>query len=732
MMLGCDKCNFAGNFKSINQMTSKIRVILAALMTLFIASDAIAGEIFEDGLYRYEVTNFWGYEDTDEVVIVGLTENAKLPANLVLPSTVKWEGVTYSVAGLGLSDYSTHYGDAPVIGYSTAVKHVTIPSTMRIIGQNEFLGCPNIIDYTVEAGNPEFVSRDGILYEDLFSDALMLYRYPSARNTVAVNIPAIAGYVGPGAFAANKYVKKIYLSGHQRLRDFWQLGNNSITSVGCESTYNYREEEEGVIYFAGNFECVCPGLKKDEFTFTGTTIPRGAFCNSSIKKIKVNASEIEPYAFMWADVEKFVTMSRPPYSFGTGCFMHAKKLGNISLGTNPAGNCEISEQAFYGCESLQRITLDSGISTIHIENSAFDGCSSLTEFPITSKMRISSLGGRAFADCKKLESFPLGTIDAMDRVGYQFEGSGLTTVNWPSSLPEVPFGCFKDCKSLKKVNLKMSTKEIEPLAFQGSGLTGISMMGVELYSSTSFLDCDGLTKVYFPETENDVDYSSISFVAPNSAVIVNNHKIQWLYAQDYAEGAKAKLYISLYSPENPNIGDNWEAIYVPGRANETYKTLSKAPVKEMYTYRTVKKESKVILGQLAPGVKITGVNIEGVAATANGNEWAAKVKPSAGSKMNVEVNYTVGGNQMRTVYEYPFEDSGVDEMKSVSSDHISVLSESPERIVVSDAAQWEIISLSGRTVLAGHSEVISLEGLSSGVYLIRFPEHPDLTFKHLR
>ena len=162
--------------------------------------------------------------------------------------------------------------------------------------------------------------------------------------------------------------------------------------------------------------------------------------------------------------------------------------------------------------------------------------------------------------------------------------------------------------------------------------------------------CQNLSRIYFPDNGKDnVYYWTIPFLTGTSQVIVNNPKINRLDMQKPIDGLS--LYISSVKG-GIEIGNGWENVYVPGRTTELYRSITSANVYEMYSYDTYPEEKSVVIGNLAPGIKIKSVTIEGQEAVLTDGKYQATEAEIYGNKMNVTVNYTVYGNPMNSTYEY--------------------------------------------------------------------------------
>lgn len=716
-----------------------IFTIVLILPTMF-QSHAIYVDI---GKYTYDITRFWGSgaNGDTQAMIVGIAAGEKVTGDVVLPDSISYNGNRYPVVGLGEGDFSgIDEGINPAFYYNDEITSITIPVNCRFIAGNEFIGCHNIEKYYVAPGNKNYIAEDGLLYElnysyDQEKVTYELFRYPSARTATTLAIPAKATTVGTGAFAANNHIKVIILSGEQSLNSKWQLGNKTIENVDCKSSRVYSSPEDGVLIYNTTFKGVCPGLTRTTYTIPDNIlfISEGAFCESSIREVTIPASVTNPlsqYEFLNSSIESLKFNGNIPNSIPQGCFINAVNLKYLPMQGDDNGKLWLSSSCFLNCKSLENISFDENIKSIRIARNAFMGCSKLKEFPVTSKMRISELNSYAFSGCRSLTGFSFGTVDEIENVpGHQFESSGLTYVNWPSAFPKVPYSCFKDCRDLTKVNLKMTTTDLNADAFSGSGLTAISMMGVEWYGDTSFYNCPDLSRVYFPANENEYAYyRDIEFIPSTAEVIVNNPHIRNLDNQRPNEKSEVKLYMSMFTTSSV-IGDGWSVVYVPGRAKDIYSSLTNSEVREMYTYTTDKQNSKVKIGYLAAGVRLTGVTIEGKDAELQDGWWCADVEPSEGIKMNVSVNYTVYGNPMTTNYEYRFEDSStaVDNLKQENEaiiDYIDNIYVNLKKVIL-----WNIYDLGGRKIKTGVSDKIEKSELLPGTYILNFPTAPHSSVK---
>lgn len=676
-------------------MIRKLLVTVVLLLSALPLSLNAAVQSVEIGDFVYDLVTYVATSG-NEAVIVGLRPGYQPSGTLRIPSSVEYEGQTYSVVGIGWGDWSSHEMDSPAIDACQGITSVYIPKTIEFIADHEFASCPNIEKYIVEDGNKYYKTIDGSLIELHSNDVCYFFRYPSAATAHTFVVPSSTTYISPWAFSSNTHLKTLYIVGEQTLATGWQLGNRSITEIDASNHQPKYTMEDGALYSDTRLITYCPGNENDSFTpREGTNnIGPGAFCNAPLRHVTIPESVISfasNWTFRGSDIETLTMLATCDSGVGRQEFRDCTNLKELTVGPDDNGMVDIGESAFAGCYNLEKVNLAPGVRKLSIGEYAFYDCQSFEGLPLTSTMKVDKLKGYAFYGCGAMTSFSFTTLNSIDELGYQFAGTGLTQVNWPSALTSVPQGCFQNCRDLIKVSLKMTTSKIGRYAFAGSGLTAISMMGANSYYSESFLDCPALNRIYFPLNDNATSmvYWSIPFITGNSHVIVNNPKITDLSRQ--MASTSTTLYISAVTG-GVSIGNGWKELYVPGRAAQLYSNITSSPVKEMYSYETYPEDGAVAISNLIPGIKITSVTIEGVETTLENGRYVAPGVSIQGDEMHVVVNYTVSGNPMTSTYRYAY--AGLDDLHS-----------DPEKSV---AEKW--YNLNGLEVDREH--------LSPGIYVI--------------
>ena len=144
----------------------------------------------------------------------------------------------------------------------------------------------------------------------------------------------------------------------------------------------------------------------------------------------------------------------------------------------------IGHGAFWGCNDLTSITIPNGVDVI--EECAFFFCEGLEKVTIDS---VEKIGDSAFLGCVNLYDVSIG--EGLRSIEYgAFDGcESLVNINLPEGLKSIGDVAFSGCVNLKSITIPKSVKSI------GGGL---------------FIECNSLTDIYFNGTENQWKRISIS------------------------------------------------------------------------------------------------------------------------------------------------------------------------------------------------------------------------------
>ncbi|MEE1253693.1 MAG: leucine-rich repeat domain-containing protein, partial [Paludibacteraceae bacterium] len=149
--------------------------------------------------------------------VVGSYLNA-YSGSVVIPSSVTYNGTTYSVVSIG--------EDAFVACKS--LSSVTIPNCVTSIGWDAFFGCSSLSSINVDSNNPNYSSVDGVLFN---KDKTTLVAYPEGKQG-AYTIPNSVTSIGGWAFQGCSSLTSITIPNSVTSIEIYAFqGCTSLTSV---------------------------------------------------------------------------------------------------------------------------------------------------------------------------------------------------------------------------------------------------------------------------------------------------------------------------------------------------------------------------------------------------------------------------------------------------------------------------------------------------------------------
>lgn len=528
------------NFKTQKLLPKLALRTLALLVAMLSAASSFAYDFEVDGIYY----NKNGNEAT--VTYRGSYSTSysnEYSGNVVIPSTVTYNGTTYTVTSIGNSAFYE----------CSSLTSVTIPNSVTSIDAGAFSNCSGMTSVTI--GNS--VTTIG-------SYAFYMCSGLTSVNTTDIeawcNIQFSDSYSNPLSSAHH-----LYLNGSE-VTDL--VISNSVTSISDYVFYG------------------CSGLMSVNIPNSVTSIGDYAFssCSGLTSVIIPNSvNSIGGYAFTGCSGLMSVTIGNSVASIGEYAFYRCSSLTSVNI---PNSVTTIGSLAFSVCSGLTSIVVDSGNSTYDSRNncnaiietasntliagcknttipnsvtsigiSAFNMCSGLTSLTIPES--VTSIGGYAFSGCSSLTSVTIGNSVASigesafngtpwynnqpdgliyaGLVAYKYKGtvpegtsvsiregtlgitpsafsgcSGMTSVTIPNSVTSIGNYAFYGCTGLKSVVIPNSVTQMEYGTFSGcSGLTtAILPNAIKKIGSTTFYNCTNLKNVVIPNSVNKIDHEA--------------------------------------------------------------------------------------------------------------------------------------------------------------------------------------------------------------------------------
>lgn len=562
--------------RAIDVNTSTSADYLAAFDALetSIAVQVTSNQSIDDWAFntdqRYTIDNMGYYLDQDHKVAActGLeAENADV-TDLVIPSTVRYNGVTYAVVALYDNRYNQnkvrtltlprtlrHINDWGLSDYR-AITDLEIPANVERMGENIVYNCPQLQRIKVNAEVPPTLgSLDNNSYHEdgyrtyhyirivIPRESFHAYRLVNAWNTdynvliggdegITVSTGKIAagdlGHVVVEEAGYLQEVNKLIIEGELNADDWSKI--KQMTNLTELDLSKALIDEIPSNAFSGRWAIdkvvLPPTLKKiGSFAFQGTAL-------TSVN-IPDNVETIKECAFSQVRQLQEVHLPDSLTSLGNYAFAECRSLRTVKI---PTKLKTIPDYTFQNCRSLQSVELHDSITAF--EDYSFDNCD-LRE--ITLPKSTTWVGGSAFKGNANLSKVTLneGLVDIWT---YAFQNTAIDTLNCPSTLRNIYSNAFRDCTNLRQINLNEGLTRIESGALANNKATEIVLpSSLEYCAGGAFYDCDSLVtiearSVMPPNTDGNCPLSGTDLT-------------------------KAVLYVPVWSLSEYQLATGWNQFY---------------------------------------------------------------------------------------------------------------------------------------------------------------------------
>ena len=438
----------------------------------------MAYDVQIDGIY-YNLDN-----NAKTAEAVG-ADNKRYVRSIVIPETISYEGISYSVTSIGEEAYKW-YED---------LTYVTIPNSVVSIGKRAFYGSTSLASVTM--GNSVKIIGDEA--------------FNSCEHLSSINIPNSVTSIGDKAFSYCRRLTSIIIPKSVTSIGFMAFSNYlGLESIEVESgnpNYDSRDDCNAIIETSSN--TLLSGCKYTVIPNSVTSINEGAFfqCQelSSIT-IPNSVTSIGDKAFSYCYRLYSLTIGNSVTSIGKEAFYNC----GFSSITIPNSVITIGDEAFYGCSRLTTLTIPNSVTSIGkgafrncnglttitfpnsitcINDSTFQWCNSLTSFTIPESVK--SIGERSFGGCGSLTSITIP--ESVMSIGKgAFESSGLTAITIPNNVTSIEENTFSFCESLTSINIPNSVMNIGSYAFKGCRNLAAIVVGSQNKNYDSRNDCNAI------------------------------------------------------------------------------------------------------------------------------------------------------------------------------------------------------------------------------------------------
>ena len=527
-------------------MRKQIIKFLFLLLAFGYAMEAKSGEFTVDGI-RYYYTN----EDDDEVSVT-YSSSGKYSGNIVIPSTVTYNGKQYTVTKIGTGAFRD----------CTGLTAVTLPNAMTSIGRNAFRDCTGLTTVTISnsvtsIGSYAFYGCTG-LTEVTIPNAMTdiggwAFTYCTGLQTViwnAHNVQDIplnkSGTPMPPFLYCKNLTDFVFGDEVEHIPDYLcynltSLKNlvigNSVTTIGSYA-FSSCTGLKKVIWNARNANGFqddtpfsdCENLTEFVFGDEVEHIPDYLCYNlTSLKNLVIGNSvtNIRSHAFKGCTGLTAVTLPNAMTDIGGWAFAYCTGLTEVTI---PNAVTYIGSGAFSGCTGLTEVTIPNAVTEIGFR--AFSGCTGLTE--VTIPNAVTHIGDGVFAYCTGLKKVIWNARNVQNFLHnystYPFLScKQLTDFVFGEEVEHIPALLCCELASLKNLVIGNSVTSIGISAFDGcSGLTEViwnarNVQDFQDNSSRPFSGCDRLTDFVFgEEVEHIPDYLCYQLTSLNTIVIPNS------------------------------------------------------------------------------------------------------------------------------------------------------------------------------------------------------------------
>ncbi len=277
-----------------------MKKLMMILCTILCANILAAQIQFTSGGLKYEVID-------NNSVKVARQNSSDISGSVIIPSTVTYNGTTYSVTSIG--DYA--------FSYCSGLTSVTIPNSVTSIGGSVFYGCSGLTSVTIgnsvtSIGGFEFYGCSALTSVTIGNSVTSIggfaFAYCSALTSVTIGNSVTS--IGVGAFHGCSGLTSVTIP-------------NSVTSIGERAFYG------------------CSGL-------TSVTIPN-------------SVTSIGNSAFYGCSGLTSVTIPNSVTSIGNSAFYGCSGLTSVTI---PNSVTSIGNEAFYACSGLTSVTIPNSVTSI--------------------------------------------------------------------------------------------------------------------------------------------------------------------------------------------------------------------------------------------------------------------------------------------------------------------------------------------------------------------------------
>ncbi len=468
------------------------------LFTLLLAVAASVGTMLAE---KVQIGNlYYNLDATNLTAEVTSQNSGEYSGDIVIPSSVTYNSVSYSVTSIGSAAFRN----------CTNLTSVTIPNSVITLGAGAFRNCNSLTSVTLNsnavvsknysaASNIENIFGSQVT-EYILCDSITnigYYAFYNCESLISITIPSSVTSIGDDAFEYCRSLNNITIP-------------NSVASIGFRA-FRY-----------------CTNLISVTIPNSVTSIGRYAFYScTSLTSINVennnpNYCSIEGVLF---NKDQTMLVQYPsgkignPYIIPDGvltiessAFQNCKNLTSVTI---PNSITTIEDYAFSGCAELQRVVMGNNVKTIG--ERTFENCTNLTSINIPNS--VTYMGYRVFDYCENLPI--INCIRYADTYLIEAVAKDLPTYNIANGTRWIGDYAFSDCQNLTSINIPNSIVGIGRYVFGGD--SSLQSINIE-EGNTFYCSVDGV--VFNSDTTKLVEYPKGrqgGYIIPNGVALIKEY-----------------------------------------------------------------------------------------------------------------------------------------------------------------------------------------------------------------
>ena len=339
-----------------------MKKVLLSFIAVLLSCGAWAEKVQIDGI-NYNLNS-----NTHEASVISKSPNYS--GDIVIPSSVKYSDVSYSVTSIGMDAFSGCTGLTSIeVSTNNSVydSRNNCNAIIETLSNTLIAGCQNTIipNSVTSIGVAAFYNCTGLTSIEIPNSVTNIgsSAFNNCTGLTSIVIPNSVTSIGDSAFNWCKGLTSITIPnsvtsiGNQAFRGCTGLTSivipNSVTSIGDSA-------------FSG-----CTGLTSIVIPNSVTSIGSYAFEDCTSLTL-VRITDIAA----WCNIQFSNIYSNPLY-YAHDLYLNDEKVTNLFI---PEGVTSIGNQAFGGCTGLTSVTIPNSVTSIG--SSAFYGCTGLTSIKV--------------------------------------------------------------------------------------------------------------------------------------------------------------------------------------------------------------------------------------------------------------------------------------------------------------------------------------------------------------